>query len=678
MTAFLFLIEQQMKKYFLILILLGCLGGLEAAAQLRRQSYPQGYFILPIYPGQKNTLSGAMGDLRANHFHAGIDIRTQSREGLPVVAAADGYVSRIKVQTGGYGNVVFIKHPNGMTTVYGHLLNFAEPMGLFLRQEQYKNQSFEIELIPKPDQFVVKQGDLIGLSGNSGGSGGPHLHFEIRDEKENYLNPLFFGFEEISDQTNPAFQSLAIRAMSLDGRVNDEFERVIFKPIRSEDGSYVLSQPVRAHGTLGIELLAYDFMDGTPYRNGLNCIEIKVDGREIFTYNMAAFPNAATRDYNNLIDYATEQKTGSRFYRCYNPDGNTFDLYKTNGYRGNLQINDTLAHEVKITIFDAYENASTLRFSILGQTPSSGSAPVYPTGLVQMSADLTENILKITAQNVPESEQIAVFFNARKSINLPAAYARANESVYLLDLRIFLPDTVQIAGQKMGLNMVQKMIPGRENTYTGDGYAVRFYPESLFDTLYLSSARNGESIRIANAYTPAKDYFTVNFTPQQEPLLLERTHAYLNQNGRLRYQGGKWKTDGSIQFSAREFGDFELKTDTLPPKIRLAMATSDRIAANISDGLSGVQSWRATVNNQWVLMNYDYKRNLIWSEKAVDSTNFEGELVLEITDRAGNIATLRTEITEYVPQPKIKKTNGTKNRRKGSSVSGQRPKRKRR
>lgn len=157
----------------------------------QKASFPKGYFIFPINPGQKNTLAGVLGDLRTNHFHAGIDIRTQQREGLQVLAAADGYISKIKVQTTGYGNVIFIKHPNGMTTVYGHLLSFADPMGSYLREKQYERKTFEIEINPSPEQFPVRKGELIGLSGNTGGSAGPHLHFEIRDSKDNYLNPLF-------------------------------------------------------------------------------------------------------------------------------------------------------------------------------------------------------------------------------------------------------------------------------------------------------------------------------------------------------------------------------------------------------------------------------------------------------------------------------------------------------
>ena len=144
-----------------------------------QETFPKGYFIFPINPGQKNTLAGVLGDLRTNHFHAGIDIRTQQREGFQVLAAADGYISRIKVQTTGYGNVIFIKHPNGMTTVYGHLLSYAEPMGSYLRQKQYERQSFDIELNPSPEQFPVRKGQLIALSGNTGGSAGPHLHFEM-------------------------------------------------------------------------------------------------------------------------------------------------------------------------------------------------------------------------------------------------------------------------------------------------------------------------------------------------------------------------------------------------------------------------------------------------------------------------------------------------------------------
>ena len=623
-----------------------------ASSFAQRESFPKGYFLFPINPGEKNTLAGGLGDLRANHFHAGIDIRTQQREGLEVLAAAEGYVSKIKVQTTGYGNVIFIKHPNGMTTVYGHLQSFAEPMATYFRQKQYDQRTFELEINPAPNQFPVQKGQLIGFSGNTGGSGGPHLHFEIRDSKDNYLNPLFFGFQEVEDEIPPYFQSLALRPMTLTSRLNGEFNRLIAKPVRQKNGTYSLNQTVRAWGTLGVELVAFDAMNGVNFRNGVNCVEIKVDSQEVFAFNMTSFPNWTTRDYNNVIDYATEQRTGVRFLKCYDPDGNKYSNYKTNGYRGKIQIQDTLTHEVQITLFDAFENSSVLVFKLKGEmpayVPAVAEAPEMPLNPAYIKADVSENILKISAFGLSQAVQSELFVQ-KSTYKLAPAYVVGAETVYLLNLKEFLPDSVRI-GQRVGyFYLKNRVLPDRLETYKGDGYALRFGNQSIFDTLYLAVQKRPNGLQINDASIPLRDAIAVSFEPEKLPEIPEKTHAYRFDGERLRFAGGKWDKN-TIHFTTRELGNFSLATDTVPPRIRLVRSDKQRIEAQISDPLSGVASFNAYVNNEWVLMNYDYKRNAIWSEKLVDSTDFAGSLRLEITDRAGNVAVVESEIKEAAPK----------------------------
>lgn len=635
--------------YFLLLI------SYSFSQRLQQETFPKGYFLFPINPGQKNTLAGVLGDLRTNHFHAGIDIRTQQREGLQVLAAADGYISRIKVQTTGYGNVIFIKHPNGMTTVYGHLLSYAEPMGSYLRQKQYERQSFDMELNPSPEQFPVRKGQLIALSGNTGGSAGPHLHFEIRDSKDSYLNPLFFDFSEVEDDASPYFSSLALRPMSLQSRVGGEFERVSFHPIRQKDGSYTLSQTVKAWGELGLELIAFDAMSGVNFRNGVNCVEIKVDGKEIFAYNMTSFPSWSTRDYNNLIDYATEQRTGSRYLRCYNPDGNQFGLQKTDAFRGKIQIRDTLTHEVQVTLFDSYENSSVLRLKIKGEPSEELPLPEIETetngfpSLAYMKMEVEENVLKINALKLSQLVPAEVFMN-KKSFLLAPAYKSSGETVYLLDLREAFPDSIRIGNKILKTDFRQRIAPNRIETYKEDRYTLRFGNQSIFDTLYLSVQSRPNGLIINDEYTPLRDAIGVYFQPEIMPENPEKTHAYRIDGGRMRFVGGKWQ-DNAIDFTTRELGNFTLGTDTTPPSVNLIQSNKKNISARISDGMSGIAQFNAYVSGEWVLMNYDYKRNYIWSDKLVDSLDFEGPLRLEVTDRAGNIALVETEIKEATPRP---------------------------
>ena len=187
-------LNNPLKKHILkktVIIIFLSLIILKTQAQKTQLDYPKGYFLFPINPNQQNYLAGGMGDLRSDHFHAGIDIKTQGREGLPVYATGDGYISEVRVQTSGYGNVIFITHPNGFISVYGHLKTFAEPLASYVRKKRLETQTFEIKLTLQPNDFEVARGQIIGLSGNSGGSGGPHLHFEVI-KNDRSVNPSSF------------------------------------------------------------------------------------------------------------------------------------------------------------------------------------------------------------------------------------------------------------------------------------------------------------------------------------------------------------------------------------------------------------------------------------------------------------------------------------------------------
>ncbi|WP_439580965.1 M23 family metallopeptidase [Dyadobacter bucti] len=614
--------------------------------QAQKQSYPKGYYQFPIRPGLPNSLAGGLGDLRTNHFHAGIDIRTEQREGLPVYAAAEGYVYKVAVQRSGYGNVIFLRHPNGQTTVYGHLLRFSSELAAYVREEQYKKQTFEIELFPEPGKYAFTKGEIIALSGNTGGSAGPHLHFEIRDSKDNYLNPLYFGFKEIRDVTPPKFVNLAIRPLDINGRVNGQFDRKVYSPMRLKDGSYRLADPILATGTIGIDLVAYDQMTGTGFRYGLQCIEIKVDGSEIFSYNMEIFPNAATRDYNNLIDYETEQETGQRYLKCYVPDGNNFDLYKTDAYNGKLNINDTLRHEVRIRISDSYENHSELVFFIKGE-PQHPPLPVFNVEVNPeiILTDVQENTLVVKAKYYRSSIPFATYYAAGREVKKEPDFYSNEYAVFLNDLREYMPDSVRIGNSTVRTYLRNQTLPGIASEFKSEKWSVKFEPTSLFDTLFLTGQRNFNALTINNRGTPLKDKVSVSFTPGNVPTDKKHWRVYRYLDGDYRFLGGEWSGD-NIGFDTKELGTFVIQQDTIPPRVRLVERSKKSIRAYVSDNTSGIDHYKALVNGEWVLMNFDSKTGYIWSEKRDENHLFEGGLTLEVTDRAGNSTILQTDLTE--------------------------------
>ncbi|PWJ54500.1 peptidase M23-like protein [Dyadobacter jejuensis] len=625
-----------------ILFLLFLLG-LAKSSIAQRLSYPKGYYSFPIRPGLANSLSGGLGDLRSNHFHAGTDIRTQQREGLPVHAAADGYVYKVGVQRGGYGNVLYLRHPNGQTTVYGHLKVFEESVAQYVREQQYAQQKFEIDLYPQPGAYSFKKGEVIALSGNTGGSAGPHLHFEIRDSKDNYLNPLFFGFKEVVDRAAPKFVSLALRPLTIDSRVNDTFERQEFKVERLKDGSYRLPT-VKATGVIGMDLQAFDLMTGTGFRYGLQCVEVHLDDEEIFVYNMEIFPNEATREYNNQIDYETRQQSGDRLLKCYIPDGHYLDLYKTNQYKGRIMISDTLEHKVRVVISDAYHNSSELVFRIQGEQIDQGdfssSKESEPSVL---SSYVQENTLRVDAANYQSGSPMLKLYQDGSVIDVLPASSKGNNLSFLVDLRNNLPDSVGVGNKILPTHFKKALYPGLLQRYDAADWSIATDSSSLFDTLYVKGGKQGGRLSINDNGVALRSYVKITYRPDVLPDKLEKSHVYRYSAGKYSYVGGEWK-DGVIVFTTRELGDFVVRVDSIPPKLRVIEQSKGRIAAYISDGDSGIDDFRAEVNGEWVLLNYEYKTGLIWSDKLDKNKSFDGELYIKITDRAGNNTILRTEI----------------------------------
>ncbi|MDM8003757.1 MAG: M23 family metallopeptidase, partial [Bacteroidota bacterium] len=298
-------------------------------------SQPSGNVSLTSPLHETPSLSASFAELRADHFHSGIDYRTGGVQGKDVLAVDDGYVYRIGVSPTGFGRALYVHHPSGYSSVYAHLRNFRPDIEEYVRENQYSRKSFSVSLFPQKNQFTVTRGEVIASSGNSGGSSGPHLHFEMRDAAtEDPVNPLSFDLG-VSDHMRPVIDRVILYPMTMGSAVNNSHGSVSLGTVPS-DGSYGISAtslPV-VFGEVGIGIKCWDTFDNSTNRCGVYSIELLADGLKVFGFTADRFSYAESRYINAHIDYAARANSGEYIHRLHIQPGDRLSMYDGHAGRG--------------------------------------------------------------------------------------------------------------------------------------------------------------------------------------------------------------------------------------------------------------------------------------------------------------------------------------------------------
>ena len=607
----------------------------------------QGYYQFPIRPGLQNYLSGSMGELRSTHFHGGIDIKTSGVSGLPVYAAADGYVSRIKVTTGGYGHALYIKHPNGTTTVYAHLQELNEPLQRYLIRRQYNSKSFTVDLFPGKSEFPIKKGEIIALSGNTGSSSGPHLHFEIRDANQYVLDPLKVGFSEIKDDLSPVLIQVAFVTLSPNSRVNGQFGRFEFNVVNTGSNQFGLSQPIQLSGEIGMEVYAYDKANDTRNRYGIPDLTASLNEKIFFSQKIRNIPYGKMRNILVHTNYQNSVRGGRRFNKLYKSDGNTLGFYDQVARNGVLTISPDQEARFKIEMKDPFGNESVFDFTANKGLPPTAVADANGR-VITRQLEVMGNTLKIFVPDRGDSHLLELFAN-NHSYQLPPDYVTKDGSHYLWDLCYGLPDSVDFCTEVKRIDYSQSFFPKQRASFYHPTTSVSFSESTLFDTLHLryryryDSLEMRELFSFKNTEDPLRGNAKITLKPQCEyDQRYARVYTYYG-NGKTAFAGGNW-SDNQISFSTRDLIGYTIDYDSVSPSIKPGKIGSQQIRLTIDDDKSGIQSYSAQLNGKWLLLKYDYKRNLLQTDPLDPNIPFTGELLVEVKDNTGNTSQYKTKI----------------------------------
>ena len=537
------------------------------------------------------SLSANFAEIRSNHFHSGIDFRVGGVAGAKLYAVADGYIARIFVSPWGYGKALYINHPNGETSVYGHMDGFSEKIHNYVESIQYSKQTFVIDEIVEPDSIPVKKGELIGYAGNTGSSFGAHLHFEIRHTYNQMpINAITNKIFEVTDNVPPTIHRMAV--FTLDSTFSITTPRLLksSKVVKKGDVFVPEANTVfEVFNPVYFGVYANDYMPNSNNKFGVNRMTAYIDGEPFFGYLLDEFSLDETRYINSFIAYEELIENNQSYVKTYVEQGNKLSIYRDVADNGLIILNDTLVHNVKLELFDDSGNKTTLAFKI---KKSKKNNP-------KNNSLLNPEIYKPVRWNMP--------------------YKYEND-----DMKLYMPECSLYSNILFTLNSS----PAKKNMYS-------------------------PIWNIGNPKTPLHKHITISLRPDIPENLKEKAVIVrMDKNNKFSSVGGAWDDENEfITANVINFGSYSVALDTIPPTIKFAfkrgvdLRDQKLLKITISDDLSGIATYNAYIDDKWALFDYDAKtRSLTYKFDAkYIKKGQRHKLKVVVDDGRNNTSTFNTE-----------------------------------
>ena len=523
-------------------------------------------------------LSGTFGELRPNHFHAGIDIKTKGTEGFKVYSIGDGYVSRIQITHGGYGKALYIKHDNGQSSVYAHLKKFSPKIEKIVKEIQYSKESYTFRTYPPQDEIRISEKELIGFSGNTGRSFGPHLHYELRDEFDRPINPMAFKNYTVSDTISPVVLGLYYKLIpknSVSGS-NSSFNKL--KLTKISDNLFI-SDTLKISGSVGFGVNSFDRMNNTWNKMGLSNIKTNIDGDEIFEMDLNSFSYDEWRHINTFIDYPSYKNKKIKIQKLYIEEFNPLDMYERSLGNGVVEVNKS--NEIylySVKLFDFNKNQSEILVPIKWKKQN----------------DLSTRKLNFNNMFTVNKDSIYNF-------KFPSALVSIEKNSFYTDKKI------QIFEENNLLHVDKDSIPLLKGI-----------------TIKMDVSRYNDSIR-------------------------NRTYiGRIGENKKSSFVSSR-KEENYIVAKVNNLGDFMIKIDSIKPNISVIdisdnqwISNRKKLTIKISDNESGINDYRGTINDKWILLEYNPMKGILSYDfnDNVNNDDAKNILEIEIEDNVGNVKNL--------------------------------------